>query len=148
MTHGRAVRCRLPAQPLRTAVHDAARPGHHNQPLSSVRGVAPGDAQDAAIPIHGRCCPAGGQLGEHRLQQLQVGDGVEPIGVAGMAGDEDELVFLGAVLAPFEIVLDLGRLVVFINTEETDIKIVARVGEVIGIAAEKSDVAGGEAAAA
>ena len=60
--------------------------------------------------------------------------------VPGMAGDEDQLSVLGARLAPFQIMLDLGRFAVFVDAEEADVQIVARILEIVRIAAEKGDL--------
>ena len=57
-----------------------------------------------------------------------------------MAGDEDQFVVAGPVLAPFQVVLDLGRLVVLVDAEEADVEVVARILEVVGIAAEEGDL--------
>ncbi len=71
---------------------------------------------------------------------LQVGEGIQAIGAAWVAGHEDEVAVLRAVLAPLQIVLDLDGLVVFVGAEEADVEVVARVLEVVGIAAEEGDV--------
>ena len=57
-----------------------------------------------------------------------------------MAGDEDQLVVRDAVLAPLQIVLDLGRLVVLVDAEEADVEVEARVLEVVRVAAEEGDL--------
>ena len=67
-------------------------------------------------------------------------DRVEPIGVARMAGDEDQLILRGAVLAPLEVMLDLGRLAVLVDAEKADVEIVARIREVVRIAAVEGDL--------
>src|SRR5260370_308290 len=67
---------------------------------------------------------------------LQLGQGVLTVRRAGVAGHEDQRVFLRAVTAPFEEVLDVGGLAVLIGAEESEIEVVARVLEVVHVAAE------------
>ena len=57
-----------------------------------------------------------------------------------VAGDEREIAVLDAVLAPFEVVRNLGRLIVFVNAEKADVEVVARKREIIGIAAVKRNL--------
>src|SRR6266536_2028881 len=57
-----------------------------------------------------------------------------------MAGDENQLIVGSAGLAPLQIVLELDLLVIFIDTEEADIEVVAGVFEIVGVAAEEGDV--------
>ena len=47
---------------------------------------------------------------------------------------------VGARLAPLQIVLELGRLAVLVDAEEADVEIVARILEVVRVAAEEGDV--------
>ena len=47
---------------------------------------------------------------------------------------------LRARLAPFQVMLDLGRLVVLVDAEEADVEIVARILEVVRVAAVKGDL--------
>ena len=52
---------------------------------------------------------------------------------------------LRAVRAPLQVVLDLGRLAVLVDAEEADVEVVARVLEVVRVAAEEGDLLlGGE----
>ena len=80
-------------------------------------------------------------LQEFRLLEiadvLKLGDGVQSIGSTRMAGDKGEFAIRAACLRPFQIVVDLGRLAVLVNPKERDVEIVARVFEVIRIAAEE-----------
>ena len=71
---------------------------------------------------------------------FQMGHGVQPVGPARMAGDENQLVVAAPALLQLQKVLDLGRLVVLIDAEEADVEVVARILEVVGIAAEEGDV--------
>src|SRR4029078_11359337 len=65
---------------------------------------------------------------------------MEPVRMPGVAGNENEFVSLGPGLAPFEIVLDLGWLIVLVNAEKARVEIVPRKCEIIGVAAEKRDL--------
>ena len=47
---------------------------------------------------------------------------------------------LRAGLAPLQVVLDLGRLAVLVDAEEADVEVVARILEVVRIAAEEGDL--------
>ncbi len=67
-------------------------------------------------------------------------DRVQPVGVSRVAGHEDQFAVDGARGAPFQVMLDLGRLAVFVGPKEADIQIVARVFEIVGVAAEKRDL--------
>ena len=67
-------------------------------------------------------------------------DRVQPVGVAGIAGHEDQLVVGRRRPRSISDMLDLGRLVVFVDAEEADIEIVARILEVVGVAAEEGDL--------
>jgi hypothetical protein len=57
-----------------------------------------------------------------------------------MTGDENQIAIFGALLAPFQVVLNLRRLAVLVSAEETDIEVVAWVFEVIRVAAVKSNL--------
>ncbi len=70
---------------------------------------------------------------------FQMRHGVQTIGAAGMSGNEDQLAFRRARLAPLQEMLDVHRLVVLVDAEEADIQIVARIFEIVGIAAEEGD---------
>ena len=56
-----------------------------------------------------------------------------------MPRHEDQFIVAGAVATPGQVVLDLGRLVVLVDAEEGDVQVVARVLEVVRIAAEERD---------
>ena len=57
-----------------------------------------------------------------------------------MAGDEDQLAVRRALRGPFQIVLALDRLAVLVHAEERHVEVVARIREVVGIAAEERDL--------
>ena len=71
---------------------------------------------------------------------LELGDRRQPVRPPRMTGNEDQLVFLCAGFAPFQIVLEPGRLAVFIDTEKAHIEVEARVFEIVGIAAVEGDL--------
>ncbi len=70
---------------------------------------------------------------------LQVGDRIHPIGVARMAGDEHQLSFGGARRAPVQIIGNFRGMSVLVHAKQADVQIVARVFEIVGIAAEERD---------
>ena len=60
---------------------------------------------------------------------------------SGMAGDKDQVVFFDACRCDhLQIVVEMHGLIVFIDAEETDIQIVARVSKLSGIAAKERDL--------
>src|SRR5713101_7446562 len=65
---------------------------------------------------------------------------VEPIGPSGMAGNEYQVALAGASLAPFQIVLRMNRLVVFVNPEEANVEVVAGIFKIVRIAAVEGDL--------
>ena len=71
------------------------------------------------------------------LQQL--GQRVEAVRRAGMAGDENEVAGFWSGLAPLEEVRRVNRLAVLVDAEETDVEVEARILEVVGVAAEEGD---------
>ena len=86
---------------------------------------------DAALQIlgHGRTT--------HVALHQQLGHRVVALSRAGMAGDEDQLARRGALGAPLEIVIGVQRLAVLVDAEEGHVQVVARIGEVIRVAAEE-----------
>ena len=66
--------------------------------------------------------------------------GVQPVGLARMAGNEHQLAVARAGEAPFQVVFDLGRLAVLVDAEEADVEVVSRVLEVVRVAAEEGDL--------
>ena len=58
-----------------------------------------------------------------------------PVGFSGMAADESEFAIARTFGVPFQKMLGLGRLSIFVGAEDADIEIEARILEVIGIAA-------------
>ena len=59
---------------------------------------------------------------------------------ARMAGDEDQISLRDSLGRPFQIIVEVSRLVVLVYAEEGDIEIVPGKGEVVGIAPEKRDI--------
>ena len=78
--------------------------------------------------------------------ELELGVGVEAVRVAGIAGDEDQLAVGRALRAPLEVVLArVERLAVLVDAEEGAVEVVARIREVVRVAAEERDLLlGGE----
>src|SRR5438105_13427399 len=70
-------------------------------------------------------------------------DGVEALRRAGVAGDEDEFACARAGLRELEIVIGVDGLTVFIDAKDGHVQVVARVIEVVRVAAEESDLAFG-----
>ena len=71
---------------------------------------------------------------------FEFSDSEKPAGAPGMAGDEDQLVFLRARRAPLEVMLDFGRLAVFINAEQADVQIEPGIFKVVRVAPVKRDL--------
>src|SRR5580704_119923 len=57
-----------------------------------------------------------------------------------MSRNEDEVAIFHAVARPLKIVIEVRRFVIFVDSKKSDVEIVARVGEIIGIASEEGDV--------
>jgi hypothetical protein len=70
-------------------------------------------------------------------QQAVVGHAVEPRRAPRVAGDEDQVPLPAAVRAPIEPVLGPQRGAVLVDTEETHVEGVARILEVVRVAAEE-----------
>ena len=71
--------------------------------------------------------------------ELQIGHRVEAAGAAGMPGNEHQLPVLRAGSAPLQVIRGLDRLAVLVRAEEADVQVIARILEVVGIAAEEGD---------
>ena len=54
-----------------------------------------------------------------------------------MAGNKDQIVLRNPGAGPVQVVIEVRRLVVFVNAKERDVEVIPRIGEVVGIAAEK-----------
>src|SRR4051812_43880368 len=61
-------------------------------------------------------------------------------GAPGMARDKDQFIFTCAVIAPLQVMLNLNRLAVFVDPEETNIEVEPGIFEIIRVAAKKSDL--------
>src|SRR5947209_914834 len=57
-----------------------------------------------------------------------------------MTGDEDEIVLIRPPFAPFEVMLQLRRFSVLVGAEETDVQIITRIFEIVGVAAKKGNL--------
>ena len=66
--------------------------------------------------------------------------GIEPICAAGIARDENEIACARTLRGPFEVVLRMNRLIIFINTEQREIEIVAWIFEVVRVTAQERNL--------
>ena len=73
----------------------------------------------------------------HVLQKLQLRYGLQPIGASRIPGKENQIAILDSRFRPLQVVVEMNRLVVFVNTEEGDVEVIARVGKIVGVATEK-----------
>src|SRR3989442_4440137 len=64
---------------------------------------------------------------------------IEAAGSAGVAGDKGELAIFNPRVAPAQVIARLDRTIVLVRSEERKIQAVARIVEVVGIAAELSN---------
>ncbi len=71
--------------------------------------------------------------------ELKMIDGVEPVGVSRMPGDEHQLIVVNTLRRPFQIMLDLRRLAVFVDAEQAEIEIEPRIFKIVRIAAKEGD---------
>src|SRR4029077_16995733 len=76
----------------------------------------------------------------HAAQKIQIGHGEPAPCIPGMPGDKDEVAVLYPAGRPFEIIVKMCGLVVFVDSEKRDVQIVAGIGEIIGIIAKERDV--------
>ena len=65
------------------------------------------------------------RIGEFALE-LELGQGHQAVGRAGVAGDEDQLAVGRALGAPFQVVGDLDRLAFLVGAEQGHVQVVAR----------------------
>src|ERR1051326_7938105 len=73
----------------------------------------------------------------HIAQKIQLRHCEHAPGVARMPRNEDQLAIFHAGRRPFQIVVQVGRLAVFVYAEERDVEIVSGIREVVGIASEE-----------
>ena len=71
------------------------------------------------------------------LEKIQLGHGELALGAAGISGDKDEIAGLGSGGRPLEVVVEVHGLAVLIDAEVGDVEVVARILEVIAVAAEE-----------
>ena len=74
-------------------------------------------------------------------ERLELGHRVVAVGLAGVARGEDHVSVLRSRRAPAQVLLRRERLVVLVDPEDGHIEVEARVVEVVGVPAEKRDVA-------
>ena len=71
-------------------------------------------------------------------QVLEVGHRVQPLRGARVARGEHQLPFLRSGRRPLQVVVGgVGRLAVLVEPEQRDVEAVARIGEIVGVAAEE-----------
>ena len=71
------------------------------------------------------------------LQEVQLSHGEQALGASGMTADEDQFARFCPLGRPLQVVLQLHRLVVFINAEVRNVEVVAGILEVVAITAEE-----------
>ena len=54
-----------------------------------------------------------------------------------MSRDENQIAIFDSYFRPLQIIVEMNRLVVLVDPEESDVEVIARVGEIVGIAAKK-----------
>ena len=57
-----------------------------------------------------------------------------------MPRNKDQVAILHAGRRPGKVMIEVSRLVVFVNSKESDVEVIARIGEVIRVAAEEGDI--------
>ncbi len=130
---GRVLQAGQPAQPRLPPVLHAHQ---HLLGLAVVLGaaLAEGHQQHLAPPQHVEL------LGQRAIADvLQVMHRVEPVGMGRVAGDQHEIAVRQRRGIPLQI-LRLDRFAVLVDAEEADVEVVARIFEVVGIAAEIGDL--------
>src|SRR5690242_264535 len=65
--------------------------------------------------------------------------GVQALGAAGIAGNENQIAFGGASFAPLQEIRYVHGLVVLINAEKTDVQVITGIFKIVWIAAEEGD---------
>src|SRR5206468_8403274 len=72
--------------------------------------------------------------------RFELRERVEPFGAAGVPRDEDQFPVGGPARVPLQMVPAFDGLTVFVDAEEGEVEIVAWIGEVVRVAAEKRDL--------
>ena len=72
---------------------------------------------------------------------FELGQRVQSRGRSGIAGDEHQIACRGALRIPLQIVRALDRLAIFVNAKKGHVEVVARIGEIIRVAAEERGLA-------
>src|SRR5882672_11148990 len=70
---------------------------------------------------------------------FEVSHCVETLGAARISGNENQVTFRGARLTPLQEMFRVHCLVILVDSEKTDVQVVARILEIVGVAAEERD---------
>lgn len=90
---------------------------------------------------HLKAFEAGQRVGELNIAKIfQLGHRHEAARTAGVAGDKCQLALGRAIPAPLEVVGDLDRLVVLVNSEQAKIEVETGILKIVGIASEEGDL--------
>ena len=73
-------------------------------------------------------------------QVLEMRHSIEPICAAGITRHENEIACAHTLRRPFEVVLRMDRLIIFVNTEQREVEIVAWIFEVVRITAQERNL--------
>ncbi len=76
----------------------------------------------------------------HIAQKVELRHGEQAPRIARMSGYKNQLAIFHSGWRPLQVVIEVHRFAIFVDAEERDVEIVARIGEVVGVAAEESDV--------
>ena len=112
------------------------------QAAAKLRGIS-GSFRASLRVLHERIAP--GRPGDHLQRvavialELYLRQRQQPRGGAWIARDEHQIAFVCTVVRPLE-VLGVHGLVVFVDAEERHVDVVTRIGEVVVVAAEESDL--------
>src|SRR5437773_3305967 len=77
---------------------------------------------------------------DHVALELQLRYGIEPLSGSWMTRDEHQIPVCGALWVPFQVIRALDRLAVFVDPEQREVEVVARIREVVRIASEESSL--------
>src|SRR5205807_2024842 len=73
-------------------------------------------------------------------QELQLGNGSQPLRASGITGDEDQIFVLYPGSRPVKIIVQVCRLVIFVNAKEADVEVISWVGEIVSITSKEGRV--------
>src|SRR5262249_24525520 len=75
----------------------------------------------------------------HVAIELKMLESIETCGPAGMPRDQDQIAVARAAGTESQVIAHPRRLIVLVRAEQTDVEVVPRVFEIVGIAAEERD---------